>query len=369
MYTRRIFPIGGVLRWTRRHIFIFLLVAAVPVVLFDVLRMKWLHVPWLPIGVLGIAVAFIISFKNNASYDRLWEARKIWGGIVNASRSWTIMVKDFISNEHAKDPLSPNELRAIHKELVHRHVAWLTALRYQMRKDKPWEMHLKTSRSNREFRESQYTVHEDVYPFEEAIDPYISGEEKQEILAKGNWASQLLGKQSTRLRELLEKGLIEDFRHMEMTNMLVEFYTLQGKSERIKNFPYPRQFATLNYIFVWIFILLLPFGIMEGFEGIGKNIVQYFGNKENLTYLPFARELQLFIGKHFVWFSIPFSALIAWVFHTMEAIGENTENPFEGGPNDVPITDLSRGIEIDIRQLIDYENIPEPYKWVNDIVM
>ena len=230
-------------------------------------------------------------------------------------------------------------------------------------------MHLKTSRSNREFRESQYTVHEDVYPFEEAIDPYISGEEKQEILAKGNWASQLLGKQSTRLRELLEKGLIEDFRHMEMTNMLVEFYTLQGKSERIKNFPYPRQFATLNYIFVWIFILLLPFGIMEGFEGIGKNIVQYFENRENLTYLPFAREFQLFIGKHFVWFSIPFSALIAWVFHTMEAIGENTENPFEGGPNDVPITDLSRGIKIDIRQLIDDENIPEPYKWVNDIVM
>ena len=53
----------------------------------------------------------------------------------------------------------------------------------------------------------------------------------------------------------------------------------------------------------------------------------------------------------------------------MEAIGENTENPFEGGPNDVPITDMSRGIEIDIRQLIDDTDIPEPYKWTNDIVM
>ena len=53
----------------------------------------------------------------------------------------------------------------------------------------------------------------------------------------------------------------------------------------------------------------------------------------------------------------------------MEKIGENTENPFEGGPNDVPITDLSRGIEIDIRQLIDDTDIPEPYKWKNDIVM
>tara|TARA_R110002049_G_scaffold99113_2_gene241656 strand:+ start:3495 stop:3668 length:174 start_codon:yes stop_codon:yes gene_type:complete len=53
--------------------------------------------------------------------------------------------------------------------------------------------------------------------------------------------------------------------------------------------------------------------------------------------------IQEFIASHFVWFSISFSALIAWVFHTMEAIGGNTENPFEGGPNDVPITDMSRG--------------------------
>ena len=106
---------------------------------------------------------------------------------------------------------------------------------------------------------------------------------------------------------------------------------------------------------------------MEGFEGIGYKIVTYMN--ENPAYFDFTQKLQLFIGKHFVWFSIPFSALIAWVFHTMEAIGENTENPFEGGPNDVPITDLSRGIEIDIRQLIDDEDIPEPYNWVNDIVM
>ncbi len=369
MYTRRIFPIRGVLRWTRRHIFIFMGIAAIPVVMFDVLRMKWLHVPWLPIGVLGIAVAFIIGFKNNASYDRLWEARKIWGGIVNASRSWTIMVKDFVTNKHAENPLSSSELRAIHREMVHRHIAWLTALRYMLRKDKPWEMHLKTRASNREFRESRYTVLEDTVPIEDVIKSYLSEEEFNEISVKGNWPSQILGKQSMRLRELLDQGLIEDFRHMEMTNMLVEFYTLQGKSERIKNFPYPRQFATLNYLFVWIFILLLPFGVMEGFEDIGEEIVAYFNDATHKTYLPYARKLQLFIGQHFVWFSIPFSALIAWVFHTMEAIGENTENPFEGGPNDVPITDLSRGIEIDIRQLIDDEDIPEPYKWVNDIVL
>ncbi len=367
MYTRRIFPIKGVIKWTRRSIYLFLLLGTIPVILFDVVGLKWLHVPWLPLGVLGTAVAFIVSFKNNASYDRLWEARKIWGGIVNSSRSWTIMVKDFITNDHAKVPKSDAELHSIHKELVHRHVAWLTALRYQLRKDKPWEMHLKTKRSNREFRASQYLVCEDTIPIETVIKDYISEAEYDEVFAKGNQASQLLGIQSKRLKELIQEGYIEDFRHMEMSNMLVEFYTLQGKCERIKNFPYPRQFATLNYIFVWIFIILLPFGIMEGFEAIGDHILEDLETHVSRTSL--GHLIQEFIAKHFVWFSIPFSALLAWVFHTMEAIGENTENPFEGGPNDVPITDMSRGIEIDIRQLINDDNIPEPYKWVNDIVM
>ena len=367
MYTKRIFPIWGVIRWTRRNIFVFLLLATIPVFLFEVLRWKWLHVPWLPLGVLGTAVAFIVSFKNNASYDRLWEARKIWGGIVNASRTWTVMVKDFVTNDHAKSPVGEGEKKAIIKELVHRHVAWLTALRYQLRQDKPWEMHLKTGRSNKEFRATQYRVCEDEIPLEDAIESYLSEDDFNEIMAKGNKASQLLGLQSKRLRQLRQQGMIEDFRHMEMANVLKEFYTLQGKSERIKNFPYPRQFATLNYIFVWIFIILLPFGIMQGFEAIGRDIVEYL--EANPTYWEWTLELQLIIARHFVWFSIPFSALLAWVFHTMEAIGENTENPFEGGPNDVPITDLSRGIEIDIRQLIDDENIPAPYEWKNDIVM
>lgn len=367
MYTRRIFPVKGVIKWTRRHILLFLLLAIVPVFLFDILRWKWLHVPWLPLGVLGTAVAFIVSFKNNASYDRLWEARKIWGGIVNASRSWTIMVKDFINNDHAKSSKNEEQLIAVKRELVHRHAAWLTALRYQMRKDKPWETHLKNTKSNKEFRENQFTVYEDSVPIEEVIASYIPKNEMDEIFAKGNQASQLLGIQSRRLGELMNDGLIEDFRHMEMMSMLTELYTLQGKSERIKNFPYPRQFATLNYVFVWVFILLVPFGIMEGFEVIGGKIIKYL--EVNPAYFEFTQNLQLFIGKHFVWFSIPFSALISWVFHTMEAIGENTENPFEGGPNDVPITDLSRGIEIDIRQLIDDDDIPEPYQWINDIVM
>lgn len=367
MYIKRTFPLLSMLKWTRRNIYLFIILSTIPVFLFDTVGLKWLHLPWLPLGVLGTAISFLVSFKNNASYDRLWEARKIWGGIVNSSRSWTIMVKDFITTDHAKSEVLNTEINKIHKELVHRHIAWLTALRYQLRKDKPWEIHLKKSKSNIEFRKKLLYVHEDNIPIEDVIKKYISDKEYNDVFAKGNQASQILGIQSKRLRELKQQGLIEDFRHMELENMLVEFYTLQGKSERIKNFPYPRQYATMNLFFVWIFIILLPYGIMQGFESIGKHILEDLSIHQSRTDL--GHQIQEWIARNFVWFSIPFSTLLAWVFNTMESIGENTENPFEGGPNDVPITNMSRGIEIDIRQLIDDTDIPKPYEWKNDIVL
>lgn len=155
---------------------------------------------------------------------------------------------------------------------------------------------------------------------------------------------------------------------MELQNMLVEFYTLQGKAERIKNFPYPRQFATLNFLFVWIFIILLPFGVMNEFESIGQSFIEEIQSHQHKE-TGFFHGITHLLGMHFVWLSIPFSVLISWVFYCIELIGENTENPFEGGPNDVPITNMSRGIEIDIRQLIDDTDIPAPYTWKNNIIM
>ena len=133
---------------------------------------------------------------------------------------------------------------------------------------------------------------------------------------------------------------------MEMQNLLNELVALQGKSERIKNFPYPRQYASLNYYFMWIFVVLLPFGVMFEFGKIGNEMAAAYPT----------------IGKYFVWLSIPFSALVMWVFHTMERIGRSSENPFEGTPNDVPITTIARGIEIDLRQMIDQDpsDIPAP---------
>ncbi len=319
------------IRWGSRFIFLFVLWDTIPVALYYLLEWPWLVIPWQPISLIGIAVAFYLGFKNNSSYERLWEARKIWGGIVNASRTFTVMTRDFITNEYAIKESKEEELYQIRKQIVHRHVAWLYALTIQLRKLQGWE-HKK--RQDQKFRKIMGLEYND-QQFE-ILKDYLTEEDFQYVMKKGNRASHLQSMQSRQFKELKMRGLIDNFRHMELENMVKEMYTLQGKSERIKNFPFPRQYATVNYFFTLLFIILLPFAMLS-------------------VFIPQSQE-------YFIWLTIPFSTIASWVFWTMEMIGDYSENPFEGLYNDVPITSMARGIEIDIRQMLEEEDLPAPMK-------
>jgi putative membrane protein len=340
MHAGKKFSLKEVLLWTRRDIIFLLIVSFIPTFCYEIFNWHWLAIPWLPVALLGTAVAFVVGFKNNASYDRMWEARKAWGAIVNASRSWGIMVKDYISNKHATQKLTESELRDIQLKLIHRHLAWLTALRFQLREARVWEAIYK--KHNAEYKDKWFKVEEHSLKLEHALAKYLNANELKFILSKSNKAAQIIALQSSELKILLDEGYIEDFRHMELEKMLVEFLNQQGVSERIKNFPYPRQFATLNLYFIKIFVLLVPLGMLQEFDKLGDNMI---------------------------WFSIPFSALSTWIFTTLEKIGESTESPFEGSANDVPITSISRSIEIDLREMFDEENIPQALKPENNILV
>lgn len=329
MFTGHHYPFRDVIYWTRRDIVQHVAVATVLTGAYALLGWTWLAIPWLPIALLGTAVAFIVGFKNNASYDRLWEARRIWGAIVNASRSWGLMARDYVSDQHARMACSPEQLDSARRELYQRHFAWLTALRYQLREVRTWEGVSK--QYNAEYKKRWFRVDEHERPLGPVLASYLSPEEHDQVMRTNNKAAQILALQSRHLVQLLRAGWIEDFRHMELERVLSELLTQQGASERIKNFPYPRQFATMNLWFVNIFVLLVPLGMLQEFEKLGGPLI---------------------------WLSIPFSALAGWVFTTMEKIGEGTENPFEGSANDVPITSMSRGIEIDLRQMLGDAAVP-----------
>jgi len=276
---------------------------------------------------------------------------KIYGGIVNASRLLATMVNDFITNEHAEEKRSNADFFSIKKTIILRHIAWMTALRHALRSKKEWET-TATNKSDKEHMKS-IRVKEYEHTLKEELQGYLSPEETDIMLSMTNKQSAGLNLQSKHFKELKLEGLIDDFRHMEFKGMIGELFTLQGKAERIKNFPYPRQFATLNLFFVWIFIILLPFGLMHEFDQIGQSLLNT-GN---------TNAVNLFIIQNFVWLTIPFSIVISWIFMLMERVGDVSENPFEGMSNDVPITSISRGIEIDIREMIGEakEEIPKAH--------
>ena len=168
-----------------------------------------------------------------------------------------------MSNRHAITPSSNEELRAIHQQLIYRHIAWFTALRYQLRQPGEWENMDKVY--NIEYRKF-FKVPEYEEPIESLITKYLSSEEWSHIQKTKNQAAQILALQSADIKTLLENGFIEDFRHVEMQGIISPLFENQRMCERIKNFPYHKQFAALNLYFVWLFILLLPFGMMNEFS-------------------------------------------------------------------------------------------------------
>lgn len=329
MQAGRRYTIWQTINWTRNYILIFIVFDTLPVILYHTFKFEWLTLPWQPLSLIGIAVAFYLGFKNNSAYERLWEARKIWGGIVNASRSFSVMARDFINNDEAKDKETEEELTRIRKNVVHRHVAWVHALALELRKVAKWEHNRPVHHRFRKHYGTGYSENKF-----NTLNKYLSKEELNYVMSKGNRSSHILSLQSKQLMKLRQKGLLEHFRHLQMHEMITELYALQGKSERIKNFPFPRQYATVNYFFVLLFIMLLPFGMLDVFSGM----------------------------KHefWIWISIPFSVVGSWVFWMMEMIAEYSENPFEGLYNDVPISAMATAIEIDIRQMLDETDLPAP---------
>lgn len=343
MHTKKTYSALEMAWWTRFETYLFLGIITACVACYYFFDLTWLRIPWTPLALIGTAVAFVIGFQNNAAYGRIWEARKIWGGIVNASRTFGVFIQDMVNNEYAKSPLTEEELQKEIKILTYRHIAWITALRHAMRAPMPWETFL-NHKANREWDTRPPELESSL---EIDVKALISEDELEYVKSKNNKQTAMLYLQSHHLRTLKEKGAIWEFSFLELEGIVKELFEFQGKSERIKNFPYPRQFATLNHFFMWIFVLLLPLALVPQFAEIGNSLV----------------DSNPIIGKIFVWFTIPFYVIVAWVFHTMERIGRTGENPFEGTANDVPISTIARGIEIDLRQNLgeSKEEIPDQF--------
>lgn len=153
-------------------------------------------------------------------------------------------------------------------------------------------------------------------------------------------ATHLLKNQGLHLEKLFKQGRITEFDKLLFFRLLEEMYNQQGACERIKNTPFPRQYSYFGTVFAWIFVLLLPFGLLNAFD-------------EEFLELSGSARLWMELA------AILLSVLLSWIFITMDKVGSSSEDPFEGRYNDVPMTSICRTIEIDLRDMLDEGSLPE----------
>jgi putative membrane protein len=149
----------------------------------------------------------------------------------------------------------------------------------------------------------------------------------QEILFhKSNVPAQILNLQGLEIKKGFKEKWIEDFRQYELIHTIESLYDCQGKCERIKNTVFPFYYNYFTQVFLWLFIICLPFSLV-GLMG---------------------------------WLSVPMSIAISFVFTILEKSGILTEEPFNGIAADTPMKTLARNIEIDLREMIGDKDIPDP---------
>lgn len=176
----------------------------------------------------GTALAFFIGFSNNEAYNRWWEARIIWGGLVNDSRTWA---RNLLFYTDKKDV----EVRAICRRMIFRHIAFLYALKGALRK----------------------------HAQDESYKQYLLEDEVDRIERHLNKPSAILDLQSDDLQYLSNRGVIDGFRFLTLNEMIKNFCDGMGKSERINNTVFPTQYIYFTRLFIWFLVVLLTMTLSQ----------------------------------------------------------------------------------------------------------
>ncbi len=260
-----------------------------------------LVLPFSVAAILGSALAIFIAFRNNSAYGRWWEARTMWGGIVNASRVLARLIITF-TDSHAHQPqYNKDRSDRFKKETIYCTIAWAHALRLHLRGQDQWqELHL-----------------------------FLSEQELKKLKGaqnKPNFLHLVIG---GKIYEAMANGTLGGFDSFQMEGQLLALANLQGGCERIKNTPLLRQYHYFTRLFLYTFMLLLPFSLINDFA------------KMNIAYA-----------------MVPVSVVISFVFAILGKVGEVNEDPFENQITDVPLTALCNTIERDLREMLGEATLP-----------
>ncbi|WP_185290047.1 bestrophin family protein [Chryseobacterium lactis] len=199
---------------------LFIGIFAVAIGLLDML--PWFRKISLPLNIpalLGTAVSLLLAFRTSQSYERWWEARTVWGAIVNDSRTFVRLIIQFMPEEDHKTV----------KDFAERQIIWTYALGESLRK----------------------------LPFSEKVQQYL---EQHQIKAV-NIPNALLDAHSKQLKEIAVSKGLNDFQQMQLNDIITRLCDSMGKCERLKNTVFPRSYSVLVHILIYVFAAILPFGL------------------------------------------------------------------------------------------------------------
>ena len=304
MITKRNFNPVKIWEYVKLPLSISIIWSIIVWLIFDKLNLSFLAISFTPVGVLGSALAICVAFRNNSAYGRWWEARKLWDGLVNHSREFSRMTINFVDVCIRVNPDRKDEMNAFKKELIYRHIGFVNALRLHLRQQ------------------------EDVSILQNFLTP-----EDYNIIKNSNNKPNLINMlNGDCLRKGQDNGMLEWFHTFQIEGNLTQFANHLGKCERIKNTPLPRQYDFFTRLFVTLFSIILPIGLLSFFQA------------------------DKFAG--FTWLVIPFSILISGVFIIMERSGAANEDPFENKVTDIPMTSLCNTIERDLKEMLGEKDLP-----------
>lgn len=237
---------------------------------------------------IGTAISVLISFKMSQSYERWWEARKIWGAIVNDSRTLVLFLQSF----------APNHTRDI-QQITYRQIAWCYTLGQSLR---------------------------DLNPYKNA-ENFLSKDDYSFLENHSNKALGILQLNTIHIQRMKDKGIFNEYNHVQMTQLLSRFSDSMGMAERIKKTIFPATYVKLLHFMIYIFVITLSISLGD---------IDWF-------------------------FELPLLLVISSCFFLLEKTATHMQDPFSNKPSDTPVTTISRSIEINLRQMISDEKIPEPY--------
>lgn len=185
-------------------------------------------IPEMPIAIpafIGTAISVILSFKLNQSYDRWWEARKIWGSIVNDSRSFVLQLQSFVSKDKQNDI----------KEVAYRHIAWCFSLGQSLRG-------LDATQN---------------------LDKFISEKDLKTLEKHNNKPLALLQMNTLKIAEFKENNDLHIFSHIQINNTMVNFSNAMGMAERIKGTIFPVTYRLFLHFFIYVFVITLSIALRD----------------------------------------------------------------------------------------------------------